>query len=59
MFSKYYNKFMYRVYKDGYSTLPNLKKIQKDKVFESNRKESYYLQVEKKEALKNQNYFFE
>lgn len=50
---------MYHVYKDGYSTLPNLKKIQKDKIFEFNRKESSYLQVEKKEALENQKYFFE
>lgn len=50
---------MYHIYKDGYSTLPNLKKIQTEKVFELNRKESNYLQLEKKEALENQNCFFE
>jgi hypothetical protein len=50
---------MYHVYKNGYSTLPNLKKISKDQVFEKNKIESSFLQKEKKEAIKNQNYFLE
>lgn len=43
-------------YKNGYSTLPNLKKIKAEEVFEKDRKESYLIQKEKKEALKNQIY---
>ena len=50
---------MYHVYKDGYSTLPNLKKINFEDVFEKDHKESIFIQKEKQEALKNQNYFFE
>lgn len=50
---------MYHVYKDGYNTLPNLKKINFEDVFEKDHKESVFIQKEKKEALENQNYFFE
>lgn len=50
---------MYHVYKEGYSTLPNLKKINEKDVFEKNRNESEKIQDEKKEGLKNQKYFFE
>ena len=46
-------------YKNGYSTLPNLKKLQANEVFEKDHTESIAIQKEKKEALENQNYFFE
>jgi hypothetical protein len=50
---------MYHVYKNGYSTLPNLKKIPKEEVFEVDKKESEEIQKEKKQAIKSQNYFLE
>jgi len=50
---------MYHVYKDGYSTLPNLKKLKNNEVFEKDHSESEFIQQEKKEALLNQKYFFE
>lgn len=50
---------MYHVYKNGYSTLPNLKRISSEQVFEKNKLESASLQKEKKEALANQRYFLE
>lgn len=50
---------MYHVYKQGYSTLPNLKKIGADEVFEKDQSESRALQEEKREALKNQVVFLE
>jgi hypothetical protein len=50
---------MYHVYKTGYSTLPDLKKINFEDVFEKNRAESSAIQVEKHDSLANQNYFFE
>jgi hypothetical protein len=47
-------------YKNGYSTLPNLKKINVDNIFEKNyNNDSFLIQREKKEALENQKYFFE
>lgn len=42
-----------------YSTLPNLKKITHDEVFERDFSESPRIQEEKKDALENQNCFFE
>jgi len=50
---------MFHPYKQGYSTLPNLKKVSKSEVFETNREESQRIQDEKQEGLKNQKYFFE
>jgi hypothetical protein len=50
---------MYHAYKDGYSTLPNLKKLKNCEVFEKDHSDSYLVQEEKKEALSNQKYFFE
>lgn len=50
---------MYHVYKHGYNTLPNLKKISKKDIFEKNKKESNLIQKEKQVALKNQKFFFE
>lgn len=50
---------MYDVYKKGYSTLPNLKKLNENEVFERNNSDSALLRVEKEEALKNQQYFIE
>lgn len=50
---------MYHVYKNGYNTLPNLKKLQINEVFEKNSTDRESIQIEKKEALKNQKYFFE
>lgn len=47
------------VYKGGYNTLPNLKKLTPDEVFEKNNSDSGELQIEKEEALANQNYFAE
>jgi hypothetical protein len=50
---------MYHIYKNGYSTLPNLKKLQASEVFEKNKSDSDLIKKEKEEALKNQKYFFE
>jgi hypothetical protein len=50
---------MFHVYKKGYTTLPDLKKINLDDVFEKNRADSPALQQEKACALKNQKCFFE
>lgn len=47
------------VYKNGYNTLPNLTKLMPDEVFEKNNPDSVDLQEEKKESLKNQNFFVE
>jgi hypothetical protein len=46
-------------YKKGYSTLPNLNKISELDVFEKDTSDSDNILVEKKEALLNQNVFFE
>ena len=48
---------MYHIYKNGYSTLPNLRKINNEEVFEKNHDESLLIQKEKKDALKNQTFF--
>ena len=50
---------MYHIYKNGYSTLPNLRKINNEEVFEKNHDESLLIQKEKKDALKNQTFFLE
>lgn len=50
---------MYHIYKNGYSTLPNLKRIKENEVFEKETAESSIIQIEKKEALANQKCFFE
>jgi len=50
---------MYHEYKKGYSTLPDLKKIGVENVFEKCDKEAENIQTEKKLAIKNQKYFFE
>lgn len=50
---------MFEIYKKGYNTLPNLKKLKEDEVFERNRNDSALIRIEKEEALKNQNYFME
>ena len=50
---------MYEAYKDGYSTLPNLRKISPEEVFERDNSESSLIQAEKEEALSNQNCFME
>lgn len=47
------------IYKNGYSTLPNLNKITEKDVFDKNRLESNLIQEEKKDAIKNQKYFYE
>lgn len=47
------------VYKNGYNTLPNLKKINPEDVFEKDQTDSPQIQEEKQEALKNQNVFLE
>lgn len=47
------------VYKNGYNTLPNLKKLKPEEVFEKNTDDSRIIQIEKLDALKNQNYFLE
>ena len=43
----------------GFSTLPDLKKINPDQVFETDRKDSAYIQEEKRTALSQQEFFFE
>jgi hypothetical protein len=50
---------MYHVYKKGYSTLPDLRKIDPGLVFEKSNKEKKRIQEEKQIAIKNQKYFFE
>ena len=50
---------MYEPYKDGYSTLPNLRRIGVSEVFERDTSESQALLAEKKEALANQHCFVE
>jgi hypothetical protein len=50
---------MYEPYKDGYSTLPNLRKIRPEEVFEKDSSESSAMRLEKDEALANQACFFE
>jgi hypothetical protein len=50
---------MYDIYKKGYNTLPNLKKLSESEVFEKNKADSALIQIEKKEALLNQKCFFE
>jgi len=50
---------MYHVYKKGYNTLPNLRKLKNEEVFEKDKKDSDLIQKEKKEALKNQLFFVE
>lgn len=50
---------MYEPYKAGYSTLPNLRKIGADDVFERDVSESPAILGEKKEALANQTCFLE
>lgn len=47
------------IYKKGYNTLPNLNKIAESDVFEPDNSDSSSIQVEKKEALLNQKFFFE
>lgn len=49
----------YHAYRNGYSTLPNLRKLQVNEVFEEDNYDSILIQKEKKEALKNQQCFFE
>jgi hypothetical protein len=46
-------------YKKGYNTLPNLNKIGEEEVFEKETQDCFAIQLEKKEALANQNVFFE
>jgi len=46
-------------YTKGFSVLPDLKKIQPNQVFESDRTESASIQAEKIVALSNQSFFFE
>lgn len=50
---------MYHIYKNGYSTLPNLKKIKFSEVFEKSSEESSFIQEEKKKYLKTQNILHE
>lgn len=50
---------MYEPYKNGYSTLPNLRKIEAGEVFEKDDSESETMRIEKEEALANQACFFE
>lgn len=47
------------VYKKGYSTLPNLRKIEEHEVFEKDCSDLDSIMREKEEALRNQNYFVE
>lgn len=47
---------MFHVYKKGYTTLPDLKKINLDDVFEKNRSDSPAIQREKVCALKNEDF---
>lgn len=49
----------YHAYRNGYNTLPNLRKLQVNEVFEEDNHDSILIQKEKKEALKNQKCFFE
>ena len=49
----------YEGYKKGYSTLPNLKKLSPEEVFEKDNSDSEKIMMEKSEALANQNYFCE
>jgi hypothetical protein len=44
---------MYEPYKNGYSTLPNLRKIEAEEVFERDNSESEIIRIEKEEALRN------
>jgi hypothetical protein len=50
---------MYHAYEHGFSTLPDLKKIKTEEIFEKNKSDCFELHKEKKEALDNQEYFFE
>lgn len=50
---------MHDVYKVGYNTLPNLRKLAPEQVFERDCSDSGLIQIEKEEALRNQNYFME
>ncbi len=50
---------MHEVYKHGYSTLPNLRKLRPEEVFERDNSESRSIQQEKAEALQNQKCFME
>lgn len=50
---------MYDVYKSGYNTLPNLRKLNESEVFEKDCHDSKIIHEEKEEALLNQKYFFE
>ena len=50
---------MYHVYKAGYSTLPNLKRLEPVDVFEKDESDLEAIRAEKAEALLNQNYFME
>jgi hypothetical protein len=47
------------VYKKGYSTLPNLRKLKPHEVFDPDRSNFEAIRKEKDEALANQNYFME
>jgi hypothetical protein len=49
----------YHAYRNGYNTLPNLRKLQLNEVFEEDNHDSILIQKEKKEALENQKCFFE
>jgi len=40
---------MYHVYKKGYNTLPNLRKLKNEEVFEKDKKDSDLIQKEKKD----------
>jgi len=46
-------------YIKGFSTLPDLKKINPEQVFEKDRKDSEFIQKEKRIALSQQEFFFE
>ena len=46
-------------YKKGYSTLPNLKKITREEVFEKDFSDFHLIMEEKEEALLNQRCFME
>lgn len=50
---------IYDVYKNGYNTLPNLKKIRPEEVFEKDNTDADQIWAEKKESLANQKYFVE
>lgn len=47
------------IYKKGYSTLPNLKKINLGEVFEKNKSDSNLIKIEKEDSIRNQVYFKE